>query len=275
MTIDVSPQLGEELSRVVKSGDLIEGSRNRKADIMNAEPLSTNRKRMLAESIVNGEITFRDALSVVRGLDMLAYFSPESDRVGTNPIDDRMRLFVLNDGNAILNTYRPSDENHYIINDGVLSPVLRLPHVIEGVRQVLLILEGSSYGNHPEDSQRKKEKIERLSQHLYELTDFQTDLIADELIMANHPEWKQERKKILMGKEGDRNLVKAWEQQRREVVRWMVIEEEMREAVVRNGRLSSLIERPVIREDLGKVERDVSPIDPLFNREEVKAQVED
>jgi hypothetical protein len=178
----------------------------------------------------------------------MKYPDPKDDKPRSD-VMNHLNMFIWNDGNAVYQTYSQEAEMQYIINDGVLSPVLRLPQVIEGVRQMILGIERDGYPEKTGGKQRKTEKVERLSNYLYALSEFQTDLTTDELIKITGKNWKETRKRV---------------------VKWgKNVNRELEGYAKNNPRLRSLLEKPVY---MHKDEGTFSPLEPMFKNPGVKKQ---
>jgi hypothetical protein len=246
--------LEPKLQRSIDENAFRERSRAMADSIINSNPLGVNRDHMLKDSIVHGEINFHDALGVIRKLGLMGYPDPVKDRTGDDITGD-LRLFVADRGGVINKSYQsPANEAHYIITTGVLMPNLRLPYVIEGVRQMIHHVENDDYSKVEDGARVKQEKIARMSNYLYELTSFQTDLITDELT---------------------RGTGKDWEETRKQVVEWKNSGQELEKAAEGNVRLRSLIEKPVYSyKDKKDTIIPLTPIDPMVNNPGAKAQKE-
>lgn len=237
------------LGQTIEDNQFKETSQRKRAEISQYENPG-DAKRGLLQAIGNNEITFRDALHVIRDNRLMDYPNPDKDNPRED-IFDKMRLFTADRGGAIKNTYSPQAELSYIVASGVLHPRLRLPMVIEGVRQTLNYIDAHGYTDDQGGEQRKKTKVERLSNYLYALTDFQTDLIADQISASTGGNWESVRTKV---------------------VHWNEMSQQLEESAGNNPLLRSLIEKPIIR-TIGKGQHiDTSPIDPMFKNKGVKDQ---
>lgn len=250
-----NPVLGKKLGKVITDNSFRETSTKTVQRLKNLNPLAVNRKVTLIENIQQKKITFRDALRVIREVGMMDFPDPKDGRYGTDATEDSLRLFIWNVGNAMTQNQNPEAEMQYIINDGVLNSSLRLPQVIEGVRQMILEIENNGInpyiarGEEKLREQLAKAKIQRLSNHLYALSDFQTDLIADEVYRIR----------------GGKN----WESVRKSVVKWgKNIQKELKKEAKQSVKLKSLLEMPVFTIK----DQSFSPLDPMMLSTNIKLQ---
>lgn len=228
---------------------------------------------MLADKVADGDINFRDALGVMRDLDLFTYRDPSDDTVGPD-VRDNIRMNLFNYGNVLTQPYvRGKLENQYLRQ--IVSGGLRLPQAIEVARQMLNYVEEKDYTKikgltDPEAI--KREKTESLSKALYALTDLQTDLIADQLVQSKNPRWDEVRSNLARGKEGNKELEQTWTDARKRVVEWSNMENELSGIAGNNQRLRSLLERPVYQSGEGDEATFVSPVDARFKNPAVREQ---